>query len=249
MTTQPGPNDPSDSGQADAPAPGQSQPWEAAAPQNPWDAAAPQGPPAGGGWDQGQTQAYPGWGGDPASGASQGGYPGQPGHPQPGYPAQGDPTQWAYGQGQQGGHPQAGYGYGSEQPYGYGSQQPYGYPAQGYPAQGYPAYQPPRQTEGKAVPALVLAICSWVVCPVLLAIAALFMISQSNRAIEASGGRLDGASMNTATKWVAWINIIVYGIGIVLFLVFLVVITLSAPDFWHEFGSAFESGYNDGTQF
>jgi hypothetical protein len=38
---------------------------------------------------------------------------------------------------------------------------------------------------------------------------------QSNRAIDASGGQLEGRSLNTATKWVAWINIVVFGLALV----------------------------------
>jgi len=56
--------------------------------------------------------------------------------------------------------------------------------------------------------ALILAIASWLVCPFITAIIALVLASQSNRAIDASGGQLEGRSMNTATKVIAWINIV-----------------------------------------
>jgi hypothetical protein len=46
------------------------------------------------------------------------------------------------------------------------------------------------------------------VCPLITAIIALVLAGQSNRAIAASGGRLEGRSMNTATKVIAWINIV-----------------------------------------
>ena len=82
---------------------------------------------------------------------------------------------------------------------------PAGYPPQGYQAVGYPAA---RQTDSKAVIALILAISSWIVCPFITAIIALVLAGQSNRAIDASGGRLEGRSMNTATKVIAWINIV-----------------------------------------
>ena len=82
---------------------------------------------------------------------------------------------------------------------------PAGYPPQGYQAVGYPAA---RQTDSKAVIGLVLAISSWLVCPLITAIIALVLAGQSNRAIDASGGRLEGRSMNTATKVIAWINIV-----------------------------------------
>ena len=78
-------------------------------------------------------------------------------------------------------------------------------PPQGYQAVGYPTA---RQTDSKAVIGLVLAISSWLVCPLITAIIALVLAGQSNRAIAASGGRLEGRSMNTATKVIAWINIV-----------------------------------------
>jgi hypothetical protein len=82
---------------------------------------------------------------------------------------------------------------------------PTGYPPQGYQAVGYPAAP---QNDSKAVIGLVLAIASWLMCPFILAIIALVLAGQSNRAIAASGGRLEGRSMNTATKVIAWINIV-----------------------------------------
>jgi hypothetical protein len=97
-----------------------------------------------------------------------------------------------------------------------------GYPATGYPPTGYPpagyqavGYAAPRQTDNKAVIGLILAISSWVVCPLITAVIALVLAGQSNRAIDASGGRLEGRSMNTATKWVAWANIVVTVVAIV----------------------------------
>jgi hypothetical protein len=89
---------------------------------------------------------------------------------------------------------------------------PAGYPPQGYQAVGYPTAP---QTESKAVIGLVLAIASWLMCPFILAIAALVLAGQSNRAITASGGRLEGRSMNTATKVIAWINIVLSILGLI----------------------------------
>lgn len=124
------------------------------------------------------------------------GYPQQPGQaPQPGYPPQGNPPQ------------------------GYG--QPPNYPPT-YPQGGYVSGPPQaRQTDSKAVVALVLAISSWIVCPFVLAIVAIVLAGQSNRAIDASGGQLDGRSMNTATKVIAWINIALAILAIVALVAFL----------------------------
>ena len=69
--------------------------------------------------------------------------------------------------------PPAGY---SPPPGGYGT----------YPSYGYGA--PPRRTDGTAITALILAIVSFVVCPVIPAVIALAMIPSSRRTIMASGG-------------------------------------------------------------
>ena len=108
-----------------------------------------------------------------------------------------------------------------------------GYPAPGYPAPGYPvpgyAYPPAPTTSTNAVVGLVLAIVSWVVCPVIPAIVALVLARKSDLEIAASAGRVSGAGLNTATKIISWINIGLYASLIVgLGLVFLVAAILSA---------------------
>ena len=80
---------------------------------------------------------------------------------------------------------------------------------------GYGSYAPV-QTDGKAVAGLVLAICSWVVLPLIAAIVALVLASSSQREIAASGGRLGGEGINTATKWISWINIALCVLAVVL---------------------------------
>jgi hypothetical protein len=66
---------------------------------------------------------------------------------------------------------------------------------------------PPAQTEGKAIAALVVAICSYVVLPFVAAIAALFLAGAAQRDIDASGGRLSGDGLVTAARALAWVNI------------------------------------------
>ncbi|MEX1209309.1 MAG: hypothetical protein WEA35_00395 [Candidatus Nanopelagicales bacterium] len=110
---------------------------------------------------------------------------------------------------------------------------PVGYPPPpvGYPALGYPgyAYPPAPTTSTNAVVGLVLAIVSWVVCPVIPAIVALVLARKSDLEIAASAGRVSGAGLNTATKIISWINIGLYAALIVgLGLVFLVAAILSA---------------------
>lgn len=165
-----------------------------------WDA--PPQPPA---WDApGQsTPGQPGYGGQP-------GQPGQPGYgDQPGYGGQ--PSQPpGYGQPGYGGQPQ---GYG--QP-GWGPAPAYGQPPQGYGGPGYGGYAAP-QTETKSVIALVLAIGSFVVCPLVPAIIALVLASSSKREIESSGGRLTGLGLVKAARIISWINIVLCLLGVLAF--------------------------------
>ena len=111
--------------------------------------------------------------------------------------------------------PQGSYG----PPPGYGS--PPGGPPSGYgpppggPPGGYGAYPatygypgtPAQRTDGTAVAALVLAIASFVVCPLIPAIIALALIPGSRRTIEVSGGTVTGLGLLKAAKIVAWIEI------------------------------------------
>ncbi len=109
--------------------------------------------------------------------------------------------------------------YGSA-PYGsapYGTPPPYG--GAGY---GYQPYMPP-QTEGSAVAALVCSIVSFVICPVIPAIAALVITPGARRKIDASNGRLTGLGLLTAAKWVSWINIVLW-IGFALLFVVLIIV-------------------------
>jgi len=62
-------------------------------------------------------------------------------------------------------------------------------------------------TSTNAIVGLVLAIVSWVLCPIIPAVAALFVARASSKEIAASEGRIGGAGLNTATRIIAWINI------------------------------------------
>jgi hypothetical protein len=91
------------------------------------------------------------------------------------------------------------------------------YPTQpGYPPAGYAPYPPPAQTSNNAVVALILSVVSWVVCPIIAAIVALVFANLAGKEIEASGGRVQGQGLVTASRWVAWINIGVFAAAIVL---------------------------------
>lgn len=109
----------------------------------------------------------------------------------------------------------------------------YGYPPPGYPPQGYayppPGFVPAVTTSTSAIVGLVLAIASWVVCPIVLAIVALVLAKKSGDEIAASGGRVGGEGLNTATKVVAWINIGLYAALVVIFgAIFLIALVLGA---------------------
>lgn len=79
-----------------------------------------------------------------------------------------------------------------------------GYPGYGY---GYPPPQPVPQTSTDAVIALVTALLSFAVCPLILAVVALVFASKAHRAISASNGWVTGDGLVTAAKVIAWINI------------------------------------------
>lgn len=97
-------------------------------------------------------------------------------------------------------------------------------PSQGYPPPppGYGGYSqgPTPQTEGTAITVLVLAISSFVICPVIPAVVALFMCPGARRKIEGSGGALTGEGLVTAAKIISWVNLGL--LGAVLLLVVIV---------------------------
>jgi hypothetical protein len=80
-----------------------------------------------------------------------------------------------------------------------------------------------RPTASSATGALVCAILSWVVCPVILAVVALVLASQAQRKIRDSGGQLDGEGQIKAAKWIAWLNIGLFGLFALFFAVIAVI--------------------------
>jgi len=63
------------------------------------------------------------------------------------------------------------------------------------------------KTSTYAVVSLVLAIGSFVLCPLIPSIAALVVASSASKEIEASNGWITGDGMVKAAKIIAWINI------------------------------------------
>ena len=126
-------------------------------------------------------------------------------------------TQPPYGPPPESGQPgygQPGYGQpGYGQPPGYSPPPGYGY--------GYPA---PPATEGNAIAALILAIASFLVCPVIPAIIALVLAGSAKRNILASGGAKQGLGMVTAAKIVAWANIVVVTLFVIVAIIWVVAV-------------------------
>ena len=128
-------------------------------------------------------------------------------------PASGEPpyappqVQGQQGYGQQGyGQPFPQQGYGQPAP-----QQGYGQPPAGW---GQPGAYGPQETSSRAVVALVLAIVSFVVFPLVPAIAALVVARGAQRQMDESGGRLTGRGLLTGARVTAWINIALCVLGL-----------------------------------
>jgi len=89
----------------------------------------------------------------------------------------------------------------------------YGPPPPGY---GHPPAGP--QTDGHAIAALVCAIGSFFVCPVVLAVVALVLARAASRNIALSGGWREGTGLVVAARVIAWVNIVAVLTTVVLFL-------------------------------
>ena len=100
--------------------------------------------------------------------------------------------------------------------YGYGQQQPYG----------YSGYQQP-ETESQAVVALVLAIASFAVCPVIPAVVALVLANNADASIQASGGRKTGEGLTKAARIISWINIGLF-VAVLVFVILIAVLAAAS---------------------
>jgi hypothetical protein len=108
---------------------------------------------------------------------------------------------------------------------------PFAAPRPGSPGPGYGAppgagapyagWQPAPQTSGRAVVVLVLAVCSFVLFPLVPAIVALVLAPGASRELAASGGRLTGDGLLKAGRIVAWINVAMC-LGFVLLMILMV---------------------------
>ncbi len=78
-----------------------------------------------------------------------------------------------------------------------------------YPVSAAPPAAPAAtgQTSSNAIVALILAVISWAVCPIIPAIVALVLASNAAKEIASSGGRVQGQGLVTAARIVSWVNI------------------------------------------
>ena len=97
-------------------------------------------------------------------------------------------------------------------------------PQYGY---GQPAPGTSAQTETSATVALVLAIVSFVVCPVIPAVIALFLAASATKKIRQSGGRLTGEGIAKAARIIAWVNLALWA---VIALIVIIAAVLGAGD-------------------
>jgi hypothetical protein len=82
-------------------------------------------------------------------------------------------------------------------------------------------------TSSNAVVALILAIASWAICPIIAAIVALIFAGQAAKEIRAGQGAVGGQGLVTAARIIAWIHIGVIGAFIVIFLIILIIAAIA----------------------
>ena len=92
----------------------------------------------------------------------------------------------------------------------------------GRPAQAQWGSAPPRppETNGKAITALVLGIGGFLVCPIVLSVAAIIIGGQARNEIRASQGRQTGDGMAKAGVILGWVSLaltVLFIIGIIAF--------------------------------
>jgi hypothetical protein len=87
--------------------------------------------------------------------------------------------------------------------------------------------EPMTATEGTAIVALVCAILSWVAIPVVLAIVALVLARTAEREIAASAGAKSGAGLITASRWIAWLNLLLVAMVVAFVAAFVVAVAIA----------------------
>ena len=104
-------------------------------------------------------------------------------------------------------------------------------PGYGAPPGGpYGGYGPTRSTNGKAIAALVCGVAGFVFCP-LTAIAAVILGPQAKREISEQPDRYDGTGLAQAGQILGWVNIALWAVGLVLFILLVVLAASSDRSF------------------
>jgi TctA family transporter len=73
----------------------------------------------------------------------------------------------------------------------------------------------------------VLSLVSWAVCPVIPAVIALVLANSAERAIREGAPMVEGRGLVTATRWISWINIGVWGATLAFFLIIILFSAIS----------------------
>ncbi|MEZ5169350.1 MAG: DUF4333 domain-containing protein [Acidimicrobiia bacterium] len=87
----------------------------------------------------------------------------------------------------------------------------------------------PERTDGGAIAALVLAIASYVLLPLIGSVVALFLAAGAEQRISVSGGALGGSGLVTAAKVLAWVNLALLAVAALAVLVVLLVRSADVP--------------------
>ena len=87
-----------------------------------------------------------------------------------------------------------------------------------------PSYRPDVPTSGTAIAALVLAVASFLVLPVIPALIALYLAARAKKEIRGAGGALQGESLARAATIVAGVNV-----GLFVAAIALVAVALGVP--------------------
>lgn len=79
-------------------------------------------------------------------------------------------------------------------------------------------------TDGSAVAALVLAILSWFVLPIVGSVIALVLARRAELAIAAAPFEVTGSGVVTAARWVAWTHLVVVAMVIAFVAAFVIAV-------------------------
>jgi hypothetical protein len=87
-----------------------------------------------------------------------------------------------------------------------------------------PAPRAAPRTDGSAVAALVVAILSWFLLPIVGSVVALVLARSAERSIEAAPLEVSGRGLVTAARWVAWTHLVVVAMVIAFIAAFVIAV-------------------------